>query len=54
MPSYVMFTKDFAKAILLEQKSLLKAADVKNVNIPKYDELSVKALYSELVQLDGV
>ena len=40
-----MFTKDYAKEIFAETKVLIKKKDVQYVDVPKYDELSVKGLY---------
>ena len=37
--------KDFLKAVLQGQKQLLKKAEVRYIQVPHYDELSVKALY---------
>lgn len=37
--------KDFLKQVLVGEKQLLKMAKVKPVNVPNYDELSVKRLY---------
>ena len=45
MPSYEMFTKDFAKEVFSGQKALLKLKEVKFIAVTKYDELSVKNLY---------
>ena len=49
-----MFGKDFMKEVLNGSKKLLKMKDAKFVNVVKYDELSVKSLYSKLLQLDGM
>ena len=40
-----MINKDFLRMILAEEKKLLYLVDVKMVNVPKFDELSVNALY---------
>ena len=40
-----MLNKDFIKLVLVEKKKLLSLSKVKNVHIPKYDELSVKKLW---------
>ena len=40
-----MINRDFMRAILSGKKKLLKACDVKRVNIPKFDELSVKRVF---------
>ena len=38
-------TKDFLKQVLAGKKQLMKRADVQEVAVPHYDELSVKAIY---------
>ena len=43
VPPAKMVNKDFIKAVLTEQKSMLPLSEVKWVNVPHYDELSVKA-----------
>ena len=40
-----MLNKDFIKLVLVEKKQLLSLSKVKNVHIPKYEELSVKKLW---------
>ena len=40
-----MITKDFLKAVLAGRKQLFKKSEVKEIAVPYYDELSVKALY---------
>ena len=40
-----MINKDFMKAVLAGQKDLLKKDQVKEITVPKYDELSVKSIY---------
>ena len=45
VPDDQMINKDFLKAVLNGQKSLLKLKDVKFVNPPSYDEISVKNLF---------
>jgi hypothetical protein len=37
-----MVNKDFLKQVFRDEKKLLPLADVKYVNMPHYDELSVK------------
>ena len=49
-----MFTKDFAKQIFKGKKKLLKLDDTKQVNVTKFEELSVKGLYEDLIQLPGM
>ena len=41
-----MVNKDFLKQVVNDEKKLLPIAEVKNINVPKFDELSVKNLYS--------
>ena len=36
-----MINKDFLKEVFTEKKKLLKLNDVKRVNVPLFDELSV-------------
>ena len=40
-----MTTKDFLKEVLSGKKKLLKMLDVRFINVPSYDEISVKAMY---------
>ena len=40
-----MTNKDFFKQVLTDEKKLLPLAKVKQVNVPFYDELSVKKFY---------
>ena len=47
-----MFTKDYAKEIFAEDKKLIKKKDVMYIDVPKFDELSVKNLYDQLLKLD--
>lgn len=48
VPPESMINKDFLKQILIEEKKLLSLEDLKQINIPKYDELSVKNLLPKL------
>ena len=48
MPPASHVNKDFIKDILAERKKLLSMKDVKLVSVPKYEELSVKALYPQV------
>ena len=43
-----MVTKDFLREVLMENKKLMKMKEVKFIHVPKYDELSVKALLPHL------
>jgi hypothetical protein len=49
-----MFTKDHLKAILAGEKRLLLVKDIKVVNMPKYDELSVKAIYDPMMMREDL
>ena len=40
-----MFNKDFLKLVLAKKKMLLKMSELKSVNVPKFDELSVKNIF---------
>ena len=46
-----MFTREFAKLVLMGDKKLLKLREVQFVQVVKYDELSVKKLYDSLLEL---
>ena len=54
LPSYEMFTKDWVKQILSGEKELMEMKDLRVVTVTKYDELSVKRLYDDLLTLDGM
>ena len=49
-----MVTKDFIKDIFAGKKSLMKLSAVKMVSVKKYNEISVKALYSKLFALPNM
>ena len=40
-----MLNKDFIKGVLTEKKKLLSLSEVKHVNVPHYEELSVKKFW---------
>jgi hypothetical protein len=40
-----MVNRDYLKAILSGEKQFLPLSDVKMVNVPAYDELSVKEIW---------
>ena len=44
-----MLTKDVLRDIFAGKKGMLKLCQVNFISVPKYDELSVKALYDNLV-----
>ena len=43
-----MITKDFIRQVLAAEKELLKMSELRQVNVPKYDELSVKNIFPNL------
>ena len=45
VPPVLMVNKDFIRQLLCEEKHLFPLKDVKLVNVPVYDELSVKNLW---------
>ena len=46
VPPFKQVNKDFLKSVFAEEKRLLKKQAVKYIQVPKYDELSVKQLWS--------
>ena len=40
-----MVNKDFLKQVLADEKKLLPIATCRFINVPKFDELSVKNIY---------
>ena len=50
LPHESTINKDFLKAVLAGQKQLMKKEDVKEITVPKYDELSVQALYPQFAK----
>ena len=49
-----MITKDTLRAILAGTKSLIKIHEVKFIQPPRFDELSVKNLYKRFLELDNM
>ena len=45
VPPKKMVNKDFLKQVFRDEKKLLPLTDVKYVNVPQYDELSVKKFW---------
>ena len=45
-----MFNKDLLKLVLANKKMLLKMSELKSVNVPKFDELSVKNIFPLISQ----
>ena len=48
LPDDTMFNKDFLKQVLAEEKELMPIKDVRFINVPHYDEISVKSLWPEM------
>ena len=48
MPPYEHVTKEFLKQVLNEEKDLFRKEDVKFINMPHFDELSVKRIMPEV------
>ena len=48
LPPDTMINKDFLKQVLAGEKSLLKMSELKAVNVPKYDKLSVKYIHPRI------
>ena len=46
-----MFTRDFQKKLFAGEKKLMKLKELKLISVPKYDEISVKALYPIYIKL---
>ena len=47
LPDETVMNKDFIKQVFAGEKQLLKKTEVDYVTVPKYEELSVKALYPQ-------
>jgi hypothetical protein len=45
VPPAKMINKDFLKQVFSDEKKLLRLNDVKYVNVPHYDEISVKKFW---------
>ena len=54
MLPYHQVTKDFLKDVIQENKKLLRMSEVKFVNVPTFDEIAVKHLYSAVVKMEGM
>ena len=52
LPPAPTINKDFLKQVLADQKQLIRKEDVSFIEVPHYDELSVKALWPQFVQDD--
>ena len=49
MPPVTKINKDFLKEVFAGRKHLIPQAQVRPVVVPKYDELSVRALYKDVM-----
>ncbi len=49
-----MVNKDFIKLVLGGKKKLLKMSALTRINVPVYDELSVKRLYADAMKLPNL
>ena len=47
LPPESLINKDFLKDVLCGKKQLFKKLQVREIKVPKYDELSVKALFPQ-------
>ena len=54
MMPYNMCTKDHLKAVLSGKKKLLKMRHVSFINVPAFDEIGIKNLYSKVIQMDNM
>ena len=54
MLPYHQVTKDFLKGVIQENKKLLRMSEVKFVNVPAFDEIAVKHLYSAVLKKEGM
>ena len=54
LPPIDSVNKDFLKQIFSNEKQLLLLEEVKFIRVPKYEELSVKALYPQAIADDKV
>ena len=51
---YDMLTKDMLRDVFSGKKGMMKLVMVRFISVPKYDELSVKALYDKIIKLEGM
>ena len=54
MPKIEDCTHDFYKAILLNEKYLLQTSQIKFINVPRYDELSVSKMLPMIIDQNEV
>ena len=49
-----MVTKNQLKKVIKDDKKILTMQEVRFINVPAYDELSVKKIYSKSISLPGM
>ena len=49
LPSYDFTKLSFIRAILQDKKKVFKTSELNKINIPRYEELSVKNLYKDVM-----
>jgi hypothetical protein len=47
LPTYEATKLSFVRAILQNKKRALKSIEIKKINVPRYEEISVKNLYND-------
>ena len=45
-----MINKDFLKQVLANDKKLMKMSSLRSINVPKFDEVSVKTIWPLIKQ----
>ena len=50
MPKFDEVNKDFMRDVLANRKKLLSMEEVRAVNVPSYDELSVRNMWEEVLE----
>lgn len=51
MPSRKKVTKDFLKLVFAGEKDLVPQAQIRPINVPRYDELSTKGLIKDVMAI---
>ena len=51
LPDDTMFNKDFLRQVLAEEKELFAIHEVRFINVPHYDEVSVKQLWPMMQEI---
>ena len=50
LPPDFMMTKDFLRQVLAEEKDFIKMEGLRTINVPHFDELSVKNIFPKFQQ----